>query len=116
MIVDNNGPFINIIMVDSSQKKSVLIVDDDAFCINLVTMMLMKLGEKVEGAPNGKKAVEKFRENGKNYKGILMDFHMPEMNGFEAAVAIREIESEIGVSVPIYGLTGDDAKTHADLH
>ncbi len=72
-------------------------------------MMLTKLGEKVDGAPNGKVAVEKFQANGKNYKGILMDFHMPVMNGFDATTQIRQIEKDAGLSLPIYGLTGDDA-------
>lgn len=52
--------------------------------------MLKKYDQPVDLADNGRIAVEKFRA--KNYDVILMDIHMPELNGFEAAMQIREIE------------------------
>jgi hypothetical protein len=46
----------------------------------------------VEVAFNGSQALSKFME--KHYDIILMDIHMPEMNGYESAAAIRLYETE----------------------
>ena len=56
-----------------------------------------------------------YQKNCKGYKGILMDFHMPEMDGFQASKSIRGIEKYLGFTVPIYGLTGDDIGSHPEL-
>ena len=44
-----------------------------------------------------------------------MDFHMPEMDGFQASKSIRGLEKYLGFNVPIYGLTGDDVANHPEL-
>ena len=44
-----------------------------------------------------------------------MDFHMPEMDGFEATQKIRAIEKYLGFTVPIIGLTGDDINNHPEI-
>ena len=61
-----------------------MIVDDDPFCTQLVKMMLESLGQQVDTATNGKEGVGLYQKNCKGYKGILMDFHMPELDGFGA--------------------------------
>ena len=79
-------------MVESAVKKTngppkvkkIMLVDDDSFCIMTVKFMLETLGQEVETASNGKEGVGMYQKNCKGYKGILMDFHMPEMDGFEA--------------------------------
>lgn len=57
----------------------------------------------VELAENGKQAVEKVRK--KNYDLILLDLHMPIMNGIEAAIKIRSSSK-----VPIIALTANESK------
>ncbi len=44
-----------------------------------------------------------------------MDFHMPEVDGFQATKQIRTFEKYIGFNVPIIGLTGDDIRTNPQL-
>jgi CheY-like chemotaxis protein len=56
-----------------------------------------------------------YQKNCKGFKIILMDFHMPELNGFDATKQIRTLEKYLGISVPIVGLTGDDIKTNPDI-
>ena len=41
-----------------------------------------------------------------------MDFHMPEVDGFQATRQIRTLEKYLGFHVPIIGLTGDDVSTN----
>lgn len=62
--------------------KKIMIVDDDPFCCSLVQMMLESLGQECDTANNGKEGVSLYQKNCKGYKGILMDFHMPEVDGF----------------------------------
>ncbi len=67
----------------------VLIVDDDAFCTEMIGMFLEDLDCEFESAANGKLGVDAFKSHFKNLKFVLMDFHMPEMDGFEASKLIK---------------------------
>jgi len=49
--------------------------------------------------------VTRFRE--RRFDAILMDLHMPLLDGFDATRAIREIETNSGTRVPIIALTAD---------
>jgi CheY-like chemotaxis protein len=60
---------------------------------------------KIDTAENGLEALDKFKTS--TYDLILMDLHMPEMDGWEATSAIRNIESDITRKIPIIALTAD---------
>ena len=66
--------------------------------------MLKKLGYEADMARNGMEAVAMAQAN--SYPLILMDCHMPEMDGLEAAAAIRKAEGDAR-RVPIIALTAD---------
>ncbi|MHC6799565.1 response regulator, partial [Vibrio antiquarius] len=61
-----------------------------------------KLGHEVDVAENGLVAVKKARDN--EYDLILMDNHMPEMNGVEATRVIRQ---ELGIKTLLFAYTAD---------
>jgi CheY-like chemotaxis protein len=62
-------------------------------------------GYNVDVACNGREAVELFRQ--KSYSIVLLDIHMPEMDGFEALNLMRQFEHEnILPKTPIIALTG----------
>ncbi|HNY12389.1 MAG TPA: response regulator, partial [Candidatus Wallbacteria bacterium] len=81
------------------QKHTILIVDDDPVSLELVKIVLTSNGHFVSLAANGLEAVEAFKKN--NFDIILMDSHMPILNGFEATAAIRKG----GFTNPIIALT-----------
>jgi signal transduction histidine kinase/CheY-like chemotaxis protein len=80
----------------------VLVADDNALSRQVAAAMLGHLGYAVDVASNGREAVERV-EAGSEYTAILMDCQMPELDGFEAAAAIRRREG--GQRVPIIALT-----------
>lgn len=88
--------------------KHVLLVEDNALNQEIALEILKEVGFEVNTADNGKEAVRRYEE-GKDgrYDVILMDIMMPEMNGYEAAKAIRQIEVTTGLRVPIYALTAN---------
>lgn len=70
---------------------SLMVVDDHPVNLLFMRQILTKFGFKdFDEAASGKQAVEMFKE--KAYDIILMDCQMPEIDGFEAARKIREIE------------------------
>ncbi len=72
----------------SFKQLSVLIADDDEFNTYLINNIFIKWGVKYVAVKNGKEAVEAaFRER---FDLILMDLHMPEMNGVDAARMILQ--------------------------
>ncbi|MGD0231815.1 MAG: response regulator [Syntrophorhabdales bacterium] len=68
----------------------VLLVEDYAVNQKVGSAMLEHLGCSVDVADNGKVAVDLYLRN--PYDLILMDCQMPEMDGYEATGAIRDIE------------------------
>jgi CheY-like chemotaxis protein len=60
-------------------------------------------------APNGREAVTFASQQ--RFDLILMDIQMPEMDGYEATAAIREMERTTGVHTPIVAMTGHAMKS-----
>lgn len=82
---------------------SVLLVEDNKTNQLIAKSLLQQVGVKSILASDGKGAVELYKQN-KNYISlILMDLHMPVMNGYEAAQEIRKISA----NVPIVAMTAD---------
>lgn len=66
----------------------VLIVDDQIAIVKMVCRRLKKCGYEVESAGNGIIGMEKAWELKPDI--LLMDMHMPEMNGYDATVELRK--------------------------
>ncbi len=105
---ENGSP---ILWENLDQIKNVLIVDDNVNNRTILReMLLLKNIQSVE-AKNGIEAIEKLNEN-QNYDAILMDYHMPVMDGIETIEKIRAIKSKKELLVPIILLysSSDDEK------
>ncbi len=84
----------------------VLLVEDNPVNQEVALAMLEALGCRVNVASEGLEALD-FVSN-TEYELILMDCHMPAMDGFAAAGEIRRLEHEHSRSpVPIIALTAD---------
>jgi signal transduction histidine kinase len=83
----------------------VLLVDDNIPNLMVAQAILETLGCVVTKAKNGLEAVAAYRSG--TFDLVLMDCHMPEMDGAEATKAIRQIESFQGRRTPIIALTAD---------
>jgi CheY-like chemotaxis protein len=79
---------------------AILVVEDNPVNFKLMKILLGKMNCIVDGAFNGKEAVDKVRQG--KYDIILMDLQMPEMSGIEASEVIRR---ELKSTTPIIALT-----------
>jgi CheY-like chemotaxis protein len=86
----------------------ILIAEDNEVNQLVFGQILNGLGLSYKIASNGRTAVEMYRSM--KPKLILMDVSMPEMNGYEAARAIRTIEGTTGAHTPIVGVTAHALK------
>ena len=73
--------------------------------------MLQKIGHQSEIANNGLQCLAKFEEG--KYDIILMDVHMPEMNGIEATQTIKKKFNNIP---PIIGLSANSMEGDAEKY
>jgi CheY-like chemotaxis protein len=88
---------------------AVLVAEDNEINALLARALLARLGHRPTMVANGAQAVATWqaaRAAGAPYDLVLMDVHMPEMDGFEAARRIRAAEPE-GERTPIVALTAN---------
>jgi CheY-like chemotaxis protein len=95
-------------VTDSSEGLRILVVDDNRVNQQLVVRLLEKRGHRVGVADNGRAALCALEE--RDFDLVLMDVQMPEMDGFEATMALREREAQSGRHVPVVAMTAHAMK------
>ncbi|MEG0829612.1 MAG: ATP-binding protein [Anaerovoracaceae bacterium] len=82
--------------------EKVLVVEDTLLNYEVVEDLLAQVNIFCDHAKNGLEAIKMYKQSGlSKYKAILMDIHMPEMNGYQTSENLRHM----GVKLPIIALT-----------
>ena len=87
-----------------------LLAEDSRINQKIAVKILSSLGAKVQVASNGREVVELFQGQAvlPPFDIVLLDLQMPEMDGFEAAIALRS-DPRLA-DLPIVALTADNGK------
>jgi CheY-like chemotaxis protein/nitrogen-specific signal transduction histidine kinase len=102
------APSADIKAADLNLKDyTILVAEDMDFNREVLSKYLEKTGVTIDFAFDGKIAIDKFKENPDKYKLIFMDINMPEMDGDEAAKAIRALDIKRAKEIPIIAMTAD---------
>jgi signal transduction histidine kinase/FixJ family two-component response regulator len=91
-----------------ARRLSILVAEDNEINALLVRSALTKAGHSVTVVGDGRSAVTEMNRPKSDHDVVLMDLHMPVMDGLDAIAAIRTSEDEKGRGpVPILALTAD---------
>lgn len=91
--------------------KHVLVAEDNAISIKVISALLNKLGVTLDVATNGQIALEMLQNN--HYDLVLMDCEMPVMDGYTAARKQRDYEAAHALAhVPIIALSAHVLEEH----
>ena len=97
---------------ETGSNRTILVVDDNATNQMLIVAQLKKLGYSCEVASDGADALERLKSG--RFDAVLMDCHMPGMDGYEATRAIRAGERGTGVHIPVLALTASSLGSNRD--
>jgi PAS domain S-box-containing protein len=90
--------------VTAEPRISILLVEDNPINQRLAVTLLERAGARVTVAENGVKALETLRTE--TFDVVLMDIHMPEMDGVTATIEIRRLPPPAR-DIPIIALTAN---------
>lgn len=79
-----------------SGQKRVLVVDDEAQIVEMLTLALEGVGYKVDGAADGASALAAVRDH--IYDAAILDFGLPDMNGLMVHREIRQMDEELAAN------------------
>jgi two-component system sensor histidine kinase/response regulator len=89
----------------SARGGRILLAEDSEVSQIVITAMLEKAGYRVDAVSNGLEVLQALRIM--PYELVLMDVTMPELDGFEAAVQVRQLAAPQS-RIPIIGITADN--------
>ncbi|MDM8522499.1 PAS domain S-box protein [Desulfococcaceae bacterium HSG8] len=100
--------------IESKSDIRILLVEDNLVNQNVASEMLHKLGFHADTARNGKEAIRRLEST--TYDIILMDIHMPEMDGLQATRIIRDPSSGVCKhDIPIIAITANAMKGDREI-
>jgi CheY-like chemotaxis protein len=79
------------------------VAEDNEFSAQLMEQLLTRRGHRVRLATNGREALDLARKG--PFDLLLLDVHMPELDGFEVVHAIRKREQTVGGHLSVIALT-----------
>ena len=89
--------------VPAATHLHILVAEDNEFNAQLLEQLLARRGHRVRLANNGREALALAAEGG--FDLLLLDVHMPELDGFQVVQAVRERERSAGGHLPVIALT-----------
>ena len=91
------------------QGTKILLAEDNDLNAEIALVQLEELGIQVTRVEDGREAVQAFADNpADTFDMILMDIMMPQMNGYEATMAIRRMQDRPDArSIPIIAMTAN---------
>ena len=87
--------------------KRVVLAEDNAINQEIVRELLQRMGVECDVAENGRQVLELIKKE--HYDCVLMDLHMPEMDGLEATRRIRAMSGAVS-RIPVIALTAEAAR------
>jgi len=94
--------------VEIASTGTVMVIDDEAFLVDLASRFLKRSGFEAHGFTSGIEAVEWYRENSSQIDLVVLDMKMPAMDGKACFEALRKINPDISVVI-LSGYIQDDA-------
>jgi CheY-like chemotaxis protein len=89
--------------VPATAPLRILVAEDNEFNSQLLEQLLVRRGHRVRLAKNGREALARALEGALDL--LLLDVHMPELDGFQVVEAVREHERAAGGHLPVIALT-----------
>jgi DNA-binding NtrC family response regulator len=81
---------------------SILFIEDEPTVLKMMTMMITKLGFKIQAMSSPLQALELFRKNPERFDLVITDLTMPEMTGIELARELHKTTPQL----PVILMTG----------
>ncbi|MBU9726988.1 response regulator [Diplocloster modestus] len=100
---------------NSLAGRKILVAEDNDLNLEIAVEILSMAGAAVDCAHTGKEAVDWFQSSeGRTGDAILMDIQMPEMDGYQAAKAIRRCAYPNAGTIPIIAMTANAFREDVD--
>jgi CheY-like chemotaxis protein len=93
---------------EKNRELRILVAEDNKADRLTIESMLVDLGARCNVVENGEQAVDRICASYDDFDLVLMDYHMPELDGVEATKLIRQYENENELkTLPIVTVNGD---------
>jgi CheY-like chemotaxis protein len=95
-------------------RERVLVVDDEELVRMVIKAVLTYRGYQVSEATDGEDAIQKYQDAQPAFDLVLMDLHMPKLNGYDALLRIRQFNAKLK-AILLSGGSQDPASLGGDI-
>jgi len=103
-----NNSISSVHRILNNYDTTVLIVDDSNMLLKILKKILVSIKLNVLTASDGKEALEIIEKKGDEISLLLTDYIMPNMDGFELTMAVRDIYDKDELGIVVLSSSKDD--------